>query len=164
MNDFGKQGYKNRKQMRLLKKSTRKESSSISTFVISRMNKIKIRICNYLNLKSKAWSLKKLKAFWLVFVLIGIAISLEVGIKAIVHSKSIVTFSSARSMPVLMEHLPEYRNKRLGILLMNIQQYKKYLDTLSIIDSAKYHLILQTQPYLLDSLQVLESILSKNLK
>jgi hypothetical protein len=150
--------------MRLLKKSRRKEISSISTFVISLMNKIKIGICNYLNLRTKAWSLKQLKAYWLVFVLVGIAISLEVGIRAIIHSKSIVTFSSARATPVLQEHYPEYRNKRLGILLMNIRQYKRYLDTLSIIDSSKYSLILKTQPYLLDSLQALESILSKTLK
>jgi hypothetical protein len=164
MDDFRKQGYKNGKQMRLFNKINGKQTSPITNFVLSRINKIKSGICNYMNLKSKNWSLKQLKAYWLVFVLIGIAISLEVGIKAVVHSKSIETFARPRILLIMPGTFPEYRKGRLILLLAKIRKYKKYLDSLSITDNNKYRLILQKQPYLLDSMQALESILSKTIK
>lgn len=129
------------------------------------MNRIRERICNFLNQSSKNWSMKKLTVYCFVFVLSGMAFSLEICIHAI---RQVEPFKGFVRPPItqlyLPRSLPDLNQERLAGLLSKIKAYEVYLNKLSIADSAKYNTMLKAQPFLQDSVRALETLLSQNLK
>jgi hypothetical protein len=133
--------------------------------IVQSTNKLKARICDYLNKVSKDWSIKKLKVYWFFFVLISMAISLEICIHAIEHAKPMEGFTKPHTTVLFIPRsLPDFKEERMAMLLSRIKSYKVYLDSLSLVDTTKYRSLLRTQPFLLDSLHALETLLSQNVK
>jgi len=128
-------------------------------------HKWKTRICDFLNQSSKNWSVRKLKVYWFFFVLVGMAISLEISVHAVQHAKSFEGFARPHStVHFIPSTLPDINQEWLTELLSTIKTYKAYLDSLSLYDTTRYRAILKSQPFLLDSLHALEALLTKNQK
>lgn len=129
------------------------------------MNRWKARICDYLNQSSKKWSKKKLMVYWFFFVLVGVATSLEISVHAVQYSKPVEVISRPKTIePHRRSALPDFNREWFSALLSKLKAYQAYLDSLSLVDTTKYQAILKSQPFLLDSLQVLETLLVKNIK
>lgn len=133
--------------------------------IVRNLKKMQARICDFLNRSSKDWSMKKLKAYWFFFMLVGVAVSLEICIQAIQHSKALEGISRPHTTILIIPRtFPDYPSERLGFLLAKINEYKKYLDSLYHCDSSKYNLIVHLHPHMKDSINALESILSQTIK
>ena len=129
------------------------------------MYRIRARICDFLNKSSKNWSVKKLKVYWFLFVLSGMAMSLEICMHAIRHAEPFKGFVRPHITLLCMPRsLPDFNQEDLEGLLSKIKAYEVYLNKLSIADSTKYKTMLKAQPFLQDSLRALETLLSQHLK
>ena len=133
--------------------------------IVHNLKKMQVRICDFLNQSSKDWSMKKLKAYWFFFMLVGVAVSLEVCVQAIQHSKAMEGISQPRTtILIIPKTFPDYPIERIRFLLAKINEYKRYLDSLYHRDSLKYNAIIHLHPHIKDSLNALESILSQTIK
>jgi hypothetical protein len=133
--------------------------------IVQTINKLKAGICDYLNKMFKDWSTKKLRVYWFFFVLVGVSFSLEICIHAIEHTKPLEGFSRPKTTVLFIpKSFPNLEQERMAVLLSKVKTYKIYLDSLSLVDTTKYRALLNAQPFLLDSLHALETLLSQNLK
>jgi hypothetical protein len=129
------------------------------------LNRWKARICDYLNQSSKNLSTKKWKAYLVFFVLSGTALSMQIGVHALQHTKPLEGFSRPQSALLYKPgSLSDFGVKRFSTLLSRVKTYQAYLDSLSLRDSTKYRALLKSKPFLPDSLRALETLLVKNLK
>lgn len=123
------------------------------------------KICDYSNQSSKKWSRKKLKTYWFFFVLGGMAISLEIGVRALQYAKPLEGISRPQiTAPYKPAIHPNLNREWFSVLLSRVKAYQSYLDSLSLIDTTRYRAILKSQPFLLDSLHAMETFLIKNIK
>jgi hypothetical protein len=133
--------------------------------VVKAVNKLKAGICDYLNKLSKDWSVKKLRVYWFFFILISVSIPLEICIHSIEHATTLEGFLRPKTTVLFIPRsLPNHGQERMTVLLSKIKTFKVYLDSLSLVDTTKYRALLNAQPFLLDSLHALETLLSQNLK
>jgi hypothetical protein len=129
------------------------------------LNRWKTRICDYLNQSTKNWSNRRLKVYGLLFVLAGMTLSLEITVRAVLYAKPTEGFSRPHSLVRFMpQNLPDINRKWPSELLSKIRNYKEYLDSLSLYDSTRYRALLKSKPFLLDSLQELETFLIQHIK
>jgi hypothetical protein len=150
--------------MKLFTKMKKRESSSWSNAIRSFFDTVKCGVCDFLNSRAGHWSVKQLKIYWFFFVLVGIAISMEIVIHALVNQKS-PAFNlkpAAFYSPVI---IPAKRSKQsFEIILGKINAYKKAIDSLAFYDSSKYKLLILDHPYLLDSMESFKKLLYQELK
>ena len=133
--------------------------------IVRNIKKVQGRICDFLNRSSQGWSMKKLKAYWFFFTLVGVAVSLEICVNAIQHSKTFEGISRPhKTVLIIPNKFPDYPREQLGFLLAKINEYKKYLDSLYQYDSSKYNAIVHFHPHMKDSINSLESILLQTIK
>jgi len=150
--------------MKLFTKMKKRKSRSWPNAFRSFLDTVKCGVCDFLNSRAGHWSVKQLKLYWFFFILIGIAISMEIVIHALVNQKSSAyTFKPAAIYsPVI---IPAERSKQgFEIILGRIKAYKKTIDSLAFYDSSKYKLLILHHPYLLDSMESFEKLLSQELK
>ena len=137
----------------------------MKTVVVRNIKKMQARICDFLNHSSKSWSIKRLKIYWFFFMLVGAAISLEICVQAIQHSKAIQGISRPHTtILIIPKTFPNYPRERLDFLMARIKEYKKYLDSLYHSDSSKYNVLVHLHPHLMDSINSLETILSQTIQ
>jgi len=133
--------------------------------IVRKLRKMQEGICDFLNRSSKSWSIKRLKVCWFFFMLMGVAVSLEICVHAIQHSNAFEGISRPRTTILIIPNtFPGYPRERLGFLMAKINEYKKYLDSLYHSDSSKYNVLVHLHPHMKDSINSLESILSQTIK
>jgi hypothetical protein len=143
---------------------TKGEGIAIRDSIRQKGETIKKRICDYLNRVTRGWSRRTITLYWLLFILIGVGISLDIGIRAIGHKASF-EFQKAKHIVVALPRIIKPDNRDgLDQLLLKIKGYRHYLDSLSEFDGDKYKEFLRINPHIRDSLDVLESLLTKNVK
>jgi len=133
---------------------------TISKFSIQ----MKRAICDRLNQVSKGWSKKTLRMYWLLFILIGMSISLEIFARAVLHSPSLV-FDSGKPEMITTPHvirLNEYGGDRK--LIFKLQGYQHFLDSLATNDTIQYKKLIEKSPHLRDSLSTLIYLFSNHIK
>lgn len=137
---------------------------AIDNYLRGMINRLKPIICNYLNNVTKGWSEKTKKTFWLFLILVGAGVSLDVVAVAILKSKASDAFQRTKSIVLFIpKSYPDLHRERLSICLIKLQEYKRFLDSLSLNDTVRYRAILKWQPCILDSIHGLELLLLKKL-
>ena len=126
---------------------------------------IKHNICEWLNKHCQEWSGRKLKVILVIFISIGSGASLYLAERAIVRRTDFAVFRRSESSRLLMPHAyPDYHVQRSKILFRRIEQYKKYLDSLSTHDTSKYKEVLKSNPHVLENIQSIESLFGQLIK
>ena len=125
---------------------------------------MKRTICDRLNQVSKGWSKKTLRLYWLLFILIGMSISLEIFARAIIHSPSLV-FDSGKLGIITTPHVIRL-NESGGDqkLIFKLQGFHHFLDSLAANDAIQYKKLLEKSPHLRDSLSALIYLFSNHIK
>ena len=101
----------------------------------------------------------RLKLAVIFFAVIGSGISAYTASKAIFGKPDFELFKkSPRATPILPPAYPDYHLERIQLLHNKIERMKRYLDSLSLHDSSKYHGILRSNPKLVENIQSIESL------
>ena len=121
-------------------------------------------ICDRLNQVSNGWSKKTLRLYWLLFILIGLSISLEIFARSILHSPALV-FDSGKPAVITTPHV--IRLKESGVdrkLIFKLRGYQHFLDSLAAHDTIQFKKLLEKSPHLRDSLSTLIYLFSNHIK
>ncbi len=124
--------------------------------------RIQKKVCAYLNQLTRGWSPKTIRLYWLLFILIGVSVSLEIVVRAM-KGKQTYQFSKGKSEVV---RLPQVPGKRGGLRnqLSRLRGCEIYLDSISKHDTMLYKKLIKESPHLRDSLDLLDSLITKNIK
>jgi len=134
-------------------------------FLMTRIQKMKMKICNYLNGVARNWSKKRLQFFCILFLLLGMTISLEISLQAIKQTKPLDWFPRPHaSVYVIPRSRPEVNLAWLRAMWSRIQIDQLYMDSLSLCDTTKYRAMLKSSSPFADSLRAIGILLSKNIK
>ena len=137
----------------------------MNRYLLSWMSKVKKSTCNYLNQMVKSWSNRKLKCYLFLFVLLGLTLSLVISFQAVKTTNLLTLFPRPHAnLCPIPRSLPILNPNGLDSLLIKLRAYRFFLDSLSLHDTTKYQAILKSQPLIRDSLQALETLLSKKIK
>jgi hypothetical protein len=126
---------------------------------------IKHNICDWLNKHCQEWSGRKLKVILVIFISIGSGVSLYLGARALLRRSDFAVFRRSEAPPLLMPRAyPDYHVQRSKLLFRRIEQYKKYLDSLSLHDTSKYQEVLKSNPHVLENIKSIESLFGQLIK
>ena len=124
-----------------------------------RISQFKRRICESLNKRCQEWSGRKLRVILVIFISIGSVVSLYLGARALLRRSDFAVFRRSENPTLFMPHsYPDYHVQRSKMLFSRIEQYKKYLDSLSIHDTSKYQDVLKSNPLVLENIKLIESL------
>jgi hypothetical protein len=132
---------------------------------MKKINQFKRGICEWLNQHSMRWSGKKLKVFVFTFFLIGAGASFYVAATAIFKGANCTCFTrSTKSMLTIPNSYPDYHLERSRMMLNKIEKDKRYLDSLATHDTARYQLIIKSNPKVVENMRSLESLFRQLIK